>query len=162
LYLRNRFGDAFERLDENGRLAVATAQIEGFVTNGRMQQLCRLHPRDLTILLKKLGDDGFLLHDGQGRGTTYRIAGIQATDLADSVDLANPMANSAHLETSSAHLETSSAHLASTPLTDARLQTIALPVALTSKAPPELIESTIIELCRVLSYVEGISLHSTR
>jgi ATP-dependent DNA helicase RecG len=162
LYLRNRFGDAFERLDENGRLAVATAQIEGFVTNGRMQQLCRLHPRDLTILLKKLGDDGFLLHDGQGRGTTYRIAGIQATDLADSVDLANPMANSAHLETSSAHLETSSAHLetssahletssahlASAPLTDARLQTIALPVALTSKAPPELIESTIIELCR--------------
>lgn len=130
--LRTRFGNAFEQLGENERLAMAAAGIEGFVTNGRMQQLCRMHPRDLTALLKGLEDQGFLVHDGKGRGTTYRLADSTAVDLAHSPESSDGKAgsvsfegrpltfenttiqwtgSSSHLDASSSHLSGSSSHL---------------------------------------------------
>jgi len=170
--LRTRFGQAFDGLGEDERLAVATAQIEGFVSNGRMQQLCRLHPRDITILLKKMEDQGFLVHDGQGRGTTYRIAGTVAVDLAGAVDLGDPAGSSAHLPTSSAHLPPSSAHLppssahlppssahldkepellGKTPggvVDDPVLLDIAQAVRINRKPSPETTRAVILDLCR--------------
>ncbi len=156
--LRFRFGEAFDGLGENGRLAVATAQIEGFVSNGRMQQLSRLHPRDITSLLKTLEDEGFFVHDGQGRGTTYRIAGTDAVDLADAVELGDTAPSSAHLPPSSAHLPPSSAHLGSGsdspgPMTEGivdnpELLKIAEAVRTNGKTTPEITRSTILELCR--------------
>ena len=155
--LRSRFGQAFDGLGEDERLAVATAQIEGFVSNGRMQQLCRLHPRDITSLLKKMEDQGFLVHDGQGRGTTYRIAGTEAVDLAGAVDLADPAGSSAHLPPSSAHLPPSSAHLGSEPepseptpedLVDhPELLQIAESFRANRKAAPATTRATILNLC---------------
>jgi predicted HTH transcriptional regulator len=109
--LRHRFGKAFDGLDEQERMAVVTAQIEGFVTNGRLQQLCILHPRDLTDLLKRLENQGFLEHDGHGRGSTYRIAGTPAIDLARASDLTEPSPSPEHLGDSSEHLGDSSEHL---------------------------------------------------
>ena len=149
------FGPSFESLDENERLAVATAQIEGFVTNGRMQQLCRLHPRDLTTLLKNLEDKGFLVHDGQGRGTTYRIAGIPAEDNARAVDLTDPSIGSEHSRARSEHLDSSSEHLAASsghsstddPTRDPALLRLAEPVRSTRKTTPDTVRSTILSLC---------------
>lgn len=163
--LRSRFGTAFDGLGEDERLAVATAQIEGFVSNGRMQQLCRLHPRDITSLLKKMEDQGFLVHDGQGRGTTYRIAGTEAVDLAGAVDLADPAGSSTHLPPSSthlapssAHLSASSAHLESSPEATAStaedivanhdLLKLAETVRANRKTAPETTRATILDLCR--------------
>lgn len=85
--LHDQFGAEFERLDENGRLTLATAQIERFVTNARLQQLLRLHPRDITLMLRGLVDGGFLVTDGQGRATTYRVSGSEAVDLAQEASL---------------------------------------------------------------------------
>lgn len=154
-HLGRVFGPSFEALDENERLAVATAQIEGFVTNGRMQQLCRLHPRDLTGLLKNLEDKGFLVHDGHGRGTTYRIAGTPAEDKARSMDLTDPSIGSEHSDARSEHLPASSEHLATSsahssegdPTRNAELLRLAEPVRSTGKTAPETVRDTILALC---------------
>jgi ATP-dependent DNA helicase RecG len=81
--LRVLYGTEFDQLDENGRLALATAQIEGFVTNARLQQITRLHPRDITLLLKRLVKEWLLIPNGQGRATTYSLAGTGTVDLAN-------------------------------------------------------------------------------
>jgi len=160
--LRELFGSAFQSLGENGLMAAATAQIEGHVTNGRMQQLCRLHPRDITILLKKLEDDGFLVHDGHGRGTSYRIAGTPAVDMADQADLSDPTVSSPHLEMSPSHLETSPSHLETSPShleaspshsvsvpanESPELRKIADLVRRAGKIDPETMRFAILELC---------------
>jgi predicted HTH transcriptional regulator len=109
--LRELFGPDFDRLNENERLALATAHIEGFVTNTRVQQISRLHRRDITALLKGLVDRRMLVPDGRGRATSYRLAGAEAVDLAGAVDLENPTRRSEHLDPSSSHLGGSSPHL---------------------------------------------------
>ena len=67
------FGSAFDHLDEHAQIALVTAEVEGFVSNARMQQICALHPRDITTLLRQLVDAGFLVVDGRGRATTYSL-----------------------------------------------------------------------------------------
>jgi ATP-dependent DNA helicase RecG len=155
--LRRHFGDKFEALGENGRLALATAEIEGFVTNARLQQICRLHPRDITALLKKLVDESFLEPDGTGRATTYRVAGSAALDMADIVDFSESFSRSEHLPSSSVHLPPSSVHSysreefyeeVSEPTADEELIKIAKPVSSNRKVAPEITRKTIIELCR--------------
>ena len=139
--LRALFGTVFDALDENSRLAVATAQIEGFVTNARLQHITRLHPRDITALLKALVDGGMLDSDGKGRGTTYRITETEGVDLG----------SSAHLSGSSAHLRGSSAHLpaaADDPSADPSLREIAKPVSSTGKTGAGTMRQTILALCR--------------
>ncbi len=163
--LRYRFGKSFDQLDENGRLALATAHIEGFVTNVRLQQICSLHRRDITSLLQALVSLGLLVPQGQGRGTTYRVAGEEAIDFAASSPHLEPslshlelrsedsgtssedlMASSSHLEASSSHLEPSLSHLE--PMEISKLVKIAETVRNSGKADPEIIQRTILELCR--------------
>lgn len=69
--LRARFGERFARLDENGRLAVATAEAEARITNARLQELTTAHARDLTFLLRRLVEEGFLESHGDRRGAWY-------------------------------------------------------------------------------------------
>ena len=75
-------GANFKTLDENQRLALATAHIEKFVTNARLQQVSELHSHEITSLLKGLVQAGFLEQHGQGRWTTYRLHGVEPIDLA--------------------------------------------------------------------------------
>lgn len=163
--LRRHFGGRFDTLEENGRLALATAEIEGFVTNVRLQQICRLHPRDITALLKSLVSEGFLEPDGLGRATTYRISGAATLDLADIVDFTKPPSRSEHLGVSSVHLPPSSEHLAGSsehlavddagyeplatlPVDDEKLKRLAEPVRSHGKVSPQITRQTIINLCQ--------------
>jgi hypothetical protein len=157
--LRDLFGKSFDQLDENGRLALATAHIEGFVTNGRLKQISRLHPRDITLLLKGLVADNKLVPDGQGRATSYRLAGTEAVDLASTVDLESPSPRSEDLTPRSEDLSPRSEDLSPRsedltsgsehydPLEDPILQEIALPVRSKGKAKPDLVRTTLLELC---------------
>lgn len=139
-----------------------------------MQQLCRLHPRDLTTMLKKLEDEGYLVHDGKGRGTSYRIAGTVPVDLAGSLDLSGPAerpapapavslcigSSSLHKAPSSLHKAPRSLHKAprslhkgSVPQTpppreDAELLRIAAAVRDSQRVDPDVTRSTILDLCR--------------
>ena len=115
--LRMRFGEAFEGLDEHSRVALATAEIEGFVTNGRLRRIIGAHPRDITVLLGKLVGADMLVKDGQGRATSYHIAGVPVVDLAapGSVDRSSGGAapSTENLITSSTQKASSSEHFAS-------------------------------------------------
>ena len=71
---RSQFGAAFDELEGPARTAVATAAIEGQVTNGRLQEILDIHPSELTQLLGSLVESGFLVPHGQGRWTRYTLA----------------------------------------------------------------------------------------
>jgi len=72
--LRLRFGDRFAKLDKTAVQAVVTAQVEGSVTNGRMQEITGEHSKDITGVLQNLVRDGLLTQPNQRRWASYRVA----------------------------------------------------------------------------------------
>ncbi|MEX2501320.1 MAG: ATP-binding protein [Trueperaceae bacterium] len=68
-----RFGKDFEHLNNHVRLAVVIAHTEGSVTNQRLQEITDTHPTDLTRSLRQLVEDGMLVKDGVGRGSSYEL-----------------------------------------------------------------------------------------
>lgn len=84
--LRNRIGTAFDGLAEGERVSLATALIEGDVTNTRMQDLVADHPSDITKLLRGLVGKGLLETDNQRRWTRYSLPSA----IKPRADLFNP------------------------------------------------------------------------
>jgi ATP-dependent DNA helicase RecG len=72
--LRVRFRDRFAKLDKTAVQAVVTAQVEGSVTNGRMQEITGEHSKDITGVLQSLVRDGLLTQQNQRRWASYRVA----------------------------------------------------------------------------------------
>jgi ATP-dependent DNA helicase RecG len=72
--LRQRFGDRFAKLDTTAVQAVVTAQVEGSVTNARMQEITGEHAKDITGVLQTLVRDGLLTQQNQRRWASYRVA----------------------------------------------------------------------------------------
>jgi ATP-dependent DNA helicase RecG len=156
------------------RFATKKVDDQRFARNFRVQQISRLHRRDITDLLKGLVDKGMLVSDGRGRAASYRLVGAEAVDLADAVDLEIPQqrsegmepsseglgarsegagVSSAHLDSRSEHLIPSSAHLEPSfshldPLQDQRLLGIAAEVNKSGKIDPLITRSAILQLCR--------------
>ncbi len=83
--LRDRFPE-FPGLDEVARLTLATAAIEGRVTNRRMQELSSRHPHDLTMMFRGLVADGMLVSHGERSGTWYTVAGEEGSRSGDTSD----------------------------------------------------------------------------
>lgn len=73
--LDERVGPEFRALPEAARFALATALLEGEVTNDRLKTATGLHRTDLTQLLRDLTRRGFLISVGRGRGTHYHLLG---------------------------------------------------------------------------------------
>ena len=73
--LDKRFGSKFLALNEIERLAVVTACIEKTVTNQRLRAMTVTHASDLTAVFKSLVANDFLVRDGVGWGTYYRLPG---------------------------------------------------------------------------------------
>ena len=145
--LRERFGGAFERLGVNERLALATAVIEGYVSNGRLRQITEMHPRDITLLLRGLVAEKMLDADGKGRGTTYRVTGVPPVDLKPESIVSNfedKEGKSTHKEGKSTHKEDVNFN----PCADPSLLVIALKVRSKKRADSDLMRKTVLELCR--------------
>jgi len=96
-----RFPKRLHQLDENGHLAVATAILEKKVTNERLQELMDKHPRDITFLLKRLVEKGFLVVSSKRRWSSYSIA---------PGDTAEGLNHTQHKDLSSQHKDLSSQH----------------------------------------------------
>lgn len=79
--LSTRFGAGFEALDPEARLALVLAFTAGEITNAGLQELSEAHGRDLTTLLKRLCDAGFLVGEGRTRARRYRLGGGPSTSL---------------------------------------------------------------------------------
>ncbi|MBP6719334.1 MAG: hypothetical protein KA173_10760 [Rhodoferax sp.] len=86
--LHLRFGDRFATLDKTAVQAVVTAQVEGSVTNARMQEITGEHSKDITGVLQTLVRDGLLTQQNQRRWARYRVAEDSPQSDGDSPHLA--------------------------------------------------------------------------
>jgi len=139
--LKAEIGEAFSGLGEIERLALVTTQAEGCVNHGRLKEVTKEHPHDITVALHGLVEKGFLISEGSGRNTFYYRPGHHP--MGDEMFGAESICSkpaSEHLPESSEHLPGSSEHLDT-------LRTIAEPVRTSRKAPKEMVEATILLLC---------------
>ena len=121
--LHTRFGDSFLSLSELQRIALITAETEGYVSHSRMRSLSTAHSSDLSAILTGLVKDGFLEKEGETRASIYSIKGTRPKkpfmqDLyPNSPDKApnspDKASSSPHLAPRSQHLASRSQHLAS-------------------------------------------------
>jgi ATP-dependent DNA helicase RecG len=102
--LRDRFGVQFDALESAERQAVVTAEAEGEVSNGRLQQISTDHPSDISQMLQRLVTRGFLTQFGKKRGATYQITPETAEDsLVAGSDSTHSEPDSTHSESDSTH-----------------------------------------------------------
>ena len=78
--LRARFGPGLEALGRDEVLAVVTAEVEGQVSNSRLQQLTDSHPRVLTAVLRGLVERGLLVPDGRTVARVYRTSKVSRVE----------------------------------------------------------------------------------
>jgi hypothetical protein len=69
--LKAEIGDAFSELGEVERLALVTARCEGCVNHGRLKEVTKEHPHDITVALHGPVGKGLLMSEGSGRSTFY-------------------------------------------------------------------------------------------
>jgi predicted HTH transcriptional regulator len=72
--LRDLFGD-IDNLAPDELTVLSFCQIEGSISNHRLQYVLNRHRTDITSLLKKLCSEGYLESDNNGRWTTCKING---------------------------------------------------------------------------------------
>jgi len=176
--LQDGLGSDFADLNAEEVQALITAQIEGEVSNQRLQQFSRQHRTDITKTLQCLVSKGFLAKDGHGPWATYRLDGPLKGDeeSAEAALTSSPhnapssphnapssphnAPSSPHNAPSSPHNAPSSPHNApSSPhnaTTDPDLLAIARPAREKGRLPPDQMERILLELCegRYLSLQE--------
>ena len=72
--LRSALGENLSGLNGREVQALVTADVEGSVTNQRLQQFSSDHTTDITRMLQEIVAKGFLVKDGYGRWASYRLA----------------------------------------------------------------------------------------
>ena len=143
--LRLRFGDRFATLDKTAVQAVVTAQVEGSVTNARMQEITGEHSKDITGVLQTLVCDGLLTQQNQRRWASYRVAGDSPQLGEDSRHLTG---DSRHLADDSRHLVGGSPHLTEDfPHLNPELLSLAEPARLKAKLPTAEMQTLVLRLC---------------
>ena len=65
------FGEEITHLYGDGLIALTTAEMEGCVSNVRLQQLINKHSTEISQLLKDLCNEGYLVAENKGRWTVY-------------------------------------------------------------------------------------------
>ena len=69
-----------DKLSSQVQTILALALTEKHVTNERLRFVLRLHKSDITSLLQQMCKQGWLVSDGYGRGTKYRLPSEGAID----------------------------------------------------------------------------------
>jgi ATP-dependent DNA helicase RecG len=154
--LRQRFGDRFAKLDTTAVQAVVTAQVEGSVTNARMQEITGEHSKDITGVLQTLVRDGLLTQQNQRRWASYRVSGDSPHLGGDSRHLegdspqSSPQlpGDSPHLDGDSPHLDGDSPHLTGdSPHLSSELLSLAEPARRRAKLPTAEMQTLVLHLC---------------
>ena len=123
--LRHLFGDDYGTLTPIEVQTLVTADLEGEVSNSRLQLIRAEHPVELTKMLQGLASRGFLDQVGQKRWCSYRLP-----------EWASPFASGASPFVASGSTDV-----------DARLLEIARPAREKKKLAPELTKKLIRQLC---------------
>jgi ATP-dependent DNA helicase RecG len=141
----HRFGDRFAQLETTAMQTVVTAQVEGSVTNARMQEITGEHSKDITGVLQTLVRDGLLTQQNQRRWASYRVAGDFPQLGEDSRHLSEDSRHlsedSRHLEGDSRYLDEDSRHLSP------ELLSLAEPARLKAKLPTAEMQTLVLRLC---------------
>ncbi len=146
--LKAEIGDAFSELGEVERLALVTARCEGCVNHGRLKEVTKEHPHDITVALHGLVEKGLLMSEGSGRSTFYYRPGrhpMEGEMFGAPGICSKP--SSEHLPGSSEHLPESFEHLIASSKHLDTLREIARPVGSVRKASRKVVEATILRLC---------------
>jgi len=72
-YLSEKFGNTYQHLQSEEQIILATAFLEGKVSNTRLQSVLGLHSTEIGRLLSRLVDNDLLIIERKGRWTTYCI-----------------------------------------------------------------------------------------
>ena len=150
--MERRFPKRLARLDETGRLALATAILEGRVTNGRLQELTDRHPRDITFLLKRLVNEQYLVGNDKRRWSAYTL--VQGSPLSREPSSQHSESSSQHNESSSQHNESSSQHSEPSSQHNERslpsqegLPVLVEEIRVRQRSAPAKVEAAILALC---------------
>ena len=173
--LRERLGTQFGTLSSSELQALATADIEGAVSNARLQELVADHPVDITRMLASLCERGLLVSDNRRRWTTYELPARGATpslfdgdsaqlsgksgqlagdSIGKPVDLGHLAADSIGKTADSIGKPAGSGHLAADSIgkpdvakENQQLRELAEPVVGQQRALAHVVRATILELC---------------
>ena len=140
VHLRVRFGTRMDTLKSPEVQALATADLEGSVSNARLQELLADHPVEISRMLSRLCEQGYLVSDNRRRWTTYRI--VPPTEAQSSSHLPP---DSSHLVEDSSHLEK---QLSLLPLKEEELRELAESVARRGKVSSDEMQKVIGLLCK--------------
>ncbi len=144
--LRAVLGDGMAGLDGREVQALVTADVEGDVTNQRLQQLCADHTSDITRLLQNLVAKQFLEKVGYGRWASYRLAERLAGSRYTEEDTSDTTpGNSRH---NGASPVTTGQGPDVAPETDPALLAIAEPARTQKRLSPHKMQTLIRELCQ--------------
>ncbi len=152
--LRQRFPDRLRHLDEVQRLSLATAVVEGQVTNRRMQEISERHPRDLTLMFRDLVSQGFLVPHGERKGTYYSIAEQVAASASDT--RSEPRSTSQVISDTSSVITRVEPEPTQKPLASLEITDAIRAVRESQRARPAVVKQAIIDACgdRWLSMAE--------
>ena len=112
--LKTIFGESIDSLGKDELNILSTCEIEGEVSNTRLQYMIDLHRTDITKILQELCKEGYLLSDSKGRWTTYHLnTQFLESRLEPIVDSRDTSANNVDtstniVDTSSNNVDTSS------------------------------------------------------
>lgn len=125
--------------------AVVTAQVEGSVTNGRMQEITGEHSKDITVVLQSLVREGLLTQQNQRRWASYRVAedSPQSDDDSPHVEGDSPQ-SSPQLAGDSPQLD----RLAGLSVEVQGLLPLAAPARNNKKLPVDQLKGVIQQLCQ--------------
>lgn len=126
--LRQRFGSTLDDVGPDELQALVTAEVEGEVTNQRLQEMISLHRADITRMLRSLVRRGLLASDGTGRGTRYFLNCFPGS----SPDKGSGLPDKGP----------------GLPDKEPDLTEIAAPVRSSRRAKPAVVQATILALCR--------------
>lgn len=136
--LTDDYGHKVQSLDSLSLEALVIAEIEKKVTNERLQLATSMHPYDISRMLQKLVDQGFLEKQGRKRGAYYILA-------VNTSDSSNLEPDSSNLEPDSSNLEPN-LHFPKVKELEA-LQKSFYPDGFPRKVPKIIMRQEIIRLC---------------
>ena len=103
------FGESILNIDHNRLLILNIACADGFVSNETVRFVLNKYKSEITEFLKKMCKEGFLISEGYGRGTKYRLPKLNAKVATSDVKVAT---SDAKVATSDAKVATSDAKVA--------------------------------------------------
>lgn len=71
--LKGIYGENIASIDHEKLLVLAACASDGYTSNYRIQFVLEKHPSDITLLLKNLCQEGYLVSSGIGKGTRYTL-----------------------------------------------------------------------------------------